>query len=186
MSRCRLRPRPGTPATELDHGSHGILKAPAAITHIVFAIALIIAFGGPPTNWTGTPVILIAAYMIMYFPQASFYTAASMQQIGRPLVEASAVSGAHDARTVRKVLTPLMAPGLIAAWALIFVLMFGDVTASAMLGSTSTPVVGFVMLDEWQSGTFPAIAALGVVMTVVSTVVVLAALRIRDRFRLDR
>jgi iron(III) transport system permease protein len=164
----------------------GILKAPAAITHIVFAIALIIAFGGPPTNWTGTPVILIAAYMIMYFPQASFYTAASMQQIGRPLVEASAVSGAHDARTVRKVLTPLMAPGLIAAWALIFVLMFGDVTASAMLGSTSTPVVGFVMLDEWQSGTFPAIAALGVVMTVVSTVVVLAALRIRDRFRLDR
>lgn len=164
----------------------GVLKIPAAITHIVFAIALIVAFGGPPTNWTGTPVILIAAYLIMYFPQASFYTAASMQQIGRPLIEASVVSGAHDGRTVRKVLTPLMASGLIAAWALIFVLMFGDVTASAMLGSTATPVVGFVMLDEWASGTFPTIAALGVVMTVVSTVVVLVALRVRNRFRLDR
>jgi ABC-type Fe3+ transport system permease subunit len=45
-----------------------------------------------------------------------------------------------------------MAPALIASWSLIFVLMTGDITASAML---------------------------------ISTVVVLAALGIRNRFRLD-
>ncbi len=40
--------------------------------------------------------------------------------------------------------------------------------------------------NQQASGTFPTIAALGVVMTAVSTVVVLVALRVRDRFRLDR
>jgi iron(III) transport system permease protein len=162
----------------------GIVKAPAAIPHIVFALALIAAFGGPPFGWTGTALILIAAYIVMYLPQATFYSAAALQQIGRPLVEASSVSGASDTRTLRRVLLPLMVPGLVSGWALIFVLMAGDITASAMLASTSTPVVGFVMLDQWGSGSYPTIAALGVILTVVSTLVVMTALRVRNRYRL--
>ena len=79
-----------------------------------------------------------------------------------------------------------MTPSLIAAWALIFVLMSGDITASAMLASTRTPVVGFVMLDQWGSGSYPTIAALGVTLTLVSTTVVLFALAVRHRLRYDR
>jgi iron(III) transport system permease protein len=178
-----------TRLTEFSRGGvprviDGIVKAPAAIPHIVFAIALIAAFGGPPFGWTGTALILIAAYIVMYLPQATFYSAAALQQIGRPLVEASSVSGATDARTLRRVLLPLMVPGLVSGWALIFVLMAGDITASAMLASTRTPVIGFVMLDQWNHGSYPTIAALGVTLTVVSTLVVMTALRIRNRYRL--
>ena len=162
----------------------GIVKAPAAIPHIVFALALIAAFGGPPFGWTGTALILIAAYIVMYLPQATFYSAAALQQIGTPLVEASSVSGAGDTRTLRRVLLPLMVPGLVSGWALIFVLMAGDITASAMLASTSTPVIGFVMLDQWNHGSYPTIAALGVTLTVVSTLVVMTALRVRNRYRI--
>lgn len=178
-----------TRLTEYSRGSvprviDGIVKAPAAMPHIVFALALIAAFGGPPFGWTGTALILIAAYIVMYLPQATFYSAAALQQIGRPLVEASDVSGATDTRTLRRVLLPLMVPGLVSGWALIFVLMSGDITASAMLASTRTPVIGFVMLDQWTHGSYPTIAALGVTLTVVSTLVVMTALRVRHRYRL--
>ena len=180
-----------THVTELRGGRlgrtvDGIVKIPAAVTHIVIAIALILTFGGPPFGWAGTALILLAGYVVMYFPQASFYTTAAMQQIGRPLIEASVMSGAGPGRTARRILWPLMLPSMLAGWALIFVLMFGDVTGSAMLASPRSPVVGFVMLDKWTTGTFPQIAALGVVMTLVSTVVVIAALQVRDRFRIDR
>ena len=163
-----------------------VLRSPAAIPHIVFALALIAAFGGPPFGWNGTLLILMAAYVVMYFPQANFYCTAALQQVGRPLIEASSVSGAGDTRTLRRVLLPLMIPAVISGWALIFVLMSGDITASAMLASTRTPVVGFVMLDQWTSGSYPTIAALGVTLTLISTTVVVIALTVRERFRFNR
>jgi iron(III) transport system permease protein len=70
-----------------------------------------------------------------------------------------------------------MTPGLAAGWALLFVLMAGDVTASVMLAGPNTPVVGFVIIDEWETGTFAGIASLAVLITVVSSVVVLSVLR---------
>lgn len=163
----------------------GVLKIPAALPNIVFALALISAFGGPPFGWSGTALILVAAYVLMYYPQASVYASAAMQQIGSVLVEASTVSGASPGRTLRRILLPLMLPSLLAAWALTFVLMMGDITASAMLGSTRTPVVGFVMLDQWANGSYPTIAALGVTLTTLSTVVVLGVVLLRQRLRIQ-
>ncbi|MFV2178072.1 ABC transporter permease [Actinomadura sp. LOL_016] len=162
-----------------------VLRIPAALPHMVFAIALIAAFGGPPFGWNGTPLILIAAYSVMYLPQGILYTNAAIQQIGRPLIEASQVSGAGEGRTLRRVLLPLMMPSVVSAWALVFVLMMGDITASAMLASTQTPVVGFVMLDQWGYGSYPAVAALGVVMSVVAAVVALLAMWVRGRYRIN-
>ena len=51
--------------------------------------------------------------------------------------------------------------------------MAGDVTASAMLASTETPVVGFVMLSLFNSGTYPTLAAIGTVISLVTSAIVL-------------
>jgi len=164
----------------------GLTKLPAAITHIIMAIGFIIAFAGGPFWWEGTSTILLIAYLVLYFPQAAFFASAGMQQIGRPLIEATTVNGAGPGKRLWRVIIPLMAPSLIASWALVFVLITGDITASVMLSGANTPVIGFVMLDQWSDGNFPQIAALGVLMTVISTAVVLIALAVRNRFRLDR
>ncbi len=177
--------------TELWHGRtrrlvDGAVKLPIALTHIFIAIALILTFGGPPFGWAGTALMIVVAYAVMYFPQGTFYVNSGVQQVGRGLLEASAVSGATSGATARRVLLPLTAPSLVAGWGLVFVLMMGDVTASAMLASSSTPVVGFVMLDAWTSGTFPQLASIGVVMSLTSTAIVLAAMAIGRRRRIDR
>lgn len=54
--------------------------------------------------------------------------------------------------------------------------MAGDVTMSVLLASTSTPVVGFVMIDLFHNGTYPLLAAMGVIITVVSGAVVFSVL----------
>ena len=118
---------------------------------------MIAAFGGPPFGWNGTLLILLTAYVVMYFPQAvDLLRPPRSSRSVRPLIEASSdLRGLATVRTLRRVLLPLMTPALISAWALIFVLMSGDITASAMLASTRTPVVGFVMLDQWTQRQLP-------------------------------
>ncbi|UNM99056.1 ABC transporter permease [Rhodococcus opacus] len=162
----------------------GIVKIPATLTHIIIAVAFVVAFAGAPFYLVGTYAILMLAYVVLYIPQATFYSSAAYHQVGRQLTEASATSGAAAWTTFRRVLLPLMAPGLIAGWSLLFVLITGDITASSMLAGTHTPVVGFVILDLWTSGTYPRLAALGVLMTVVASIVVLTVMWLRDKLRL--
>lgn len=164
----------------------GIVKIPATLTHIIIAVAFVVALAGPPFQLGGTYAILLLAYIVLYIPQATFYSAAAYHQVGGQLREASATSGAEEATTFRRVLVPLMAPGLIAGWSLLFVLITGDITASSMLAGTHTPVVGFVILDLWTSGTYPQLAALGVLMTAVASAVVLGVMWLRDRLSLIR
>jgi iron(III) transport system permease protein len=96
-------------------------------------------------------------------------------------MEASAVCGASEGRTFLKVVLPLMLPGLIAGWALVFVLMSGEVTASSLLAGIGRPVVGFVILDVWEAGTFGNLAALAGTFAVLNIFVVLIALRLGRR-----
>lgn len=150
----------------------GISKLPAGVSHLVIGLGFIVAFSGPPFRLSGTAMILLLAYIVLYMPEASFISAAALRQIGDDLVEASHVSGAGHARTGRRIVLPLMKPGLAAAWALIFVLASSELTASAMLGGTRNSVIGFQILYEWESGTFPVLAALATIMSVLSVVIV--------------
>jgi iron(III) transport system permease protein len=153
-----------------------IIKLPAAISTMVMAIGFILAFSGPPFNLNGTFLILLLVYLVIYLPQASVAADAALSQVGRELPEASQVAGAGGGRTFRKVSFPLMLPGLAAGWALLFVRMAGDLTASAMLAGTSNPVVGFRILEIFENGSYPMLAALATVLTAISSAVVIVVL----------
>jgi iron(III) transport system permease protein len=151
-------------------------KVPATVSHVVIAIGLIVTFAGPPFRLQSTFLILFIAYLILYLPQASVTAGAAVTQLGTALPEAALLSGASQTRTFRTIVLPLMAPGLIAGWVFVFVLVSGDLTASFMLAGTATPVVGQYMLDLASSSTYPALAAMGVIISIVSSTVSLSVL----------
>ncbi|NPD21476.1 ABC transporter permease [Alterinioella nitratireducens] len=155
-----------------------VTKLPGAVSNLVIGIAFVVAFSGSPFYLYGTTLILLLAYIVLYIPQASLSANAALHQVGKQLTEASLMAGASQGMTFLRVTLPLMLPGLIAGWTLLFVLMSGDITASAMLAGNRNPVVGFVVLDLWAGGSFPQLAALGTVMTILSSSVVLLTLRL--------
>lgn len=162
-------------------------KIPATLSHIVMAIGLIAALSGPPLNLHGTAALLVIGYLLVHMPQASISAGAAMEQIGTPLLEASYTSGAREGRTFTRVVAPLMRPGFLSGWVLVFVLSAGDLTASVMLAGADTPVVGFVMLDLTDNGTYGSLTALAVVITLImSTVSVFVLLLGRRRGRSAR
>lgn len=150
-----------------------VTKSPGAISHIVLAVALLIALGGPPFHLAGTQTILLLAYVIMYMPQASISAEVARGQVGDELIEASAMLGGSKGRTFRSIMLPLMRPGLAAGWTLVFIVIMGDLTASSILSSSNNPVVGAAILDIWEYGTFSQLSALATIVGLVNAIVVL-------------
>lgn len=149
-----------------------VARAPGAISHIVLAVAFLIALGGAPFYWANTLRILILVYVVMNLPQAWVAADTAVDQIGQPLTEASAISGASSLRTMVRIHLPLMAGGLAAAWAMLFVVIVGDLNASSILAGPDTPVVGSVILSIFDNGTYSQLAALGSIIAVASGVIV--------------
>ncbi len=160
----------------------GAIKLPAAISNIVIAVGIVLVFAGPPFNLAGTLVILLMGYLALYMPQGSVAADSAAGQVGKELPEASAISGAGRGRTFRKVYLPLMVPGLVAGWALLFIRMAGDLTASAILAGTRNPVVGFRILEVYQGGSYALLAALSTVLVLITcTVLVIVMTYTRRR-----
>ena len=158
------------------------IKFPGTVSSLVLAVGIVLAFGGPPFVLGGTIWILLIAYVVMSLPEGSVLADSSVSQIGRELSEASSVAGAGDGRTFVKIYVPLMIPGLIAAWALLFVRMVGDINASSILASSSNTVVGFRILEIYTYGSIARMAALATALTGISCVVVIVSLALSRRW----
>ncbi|MBP2294964.1 ABC transporter permease [Azospirillum rugosum] len=155
----------------------GIATLPAAIPHTVIGVGFLVSFSQGWLNLYGTLTMLLLAYLVMFLPQAARSASSAVSQVGRELVEAAQVFRTPPGRTFLRILLPLMLPGLAAGWIILFVQMSGDLTASALLGGTNNPVIGQTLLDLWENGSFPQLAALAVIITVLDCAVVLLVLR---------
>ncbi len=157
------------------------IKLPAAISHVVVAVGILLVFSGPPFDLGGTLALLLLGYLALYMPQGSVAADAAAGQVGHELSEASAISGAGRGRTFRKVELPLMMPGLVAGWAMLFIRMVGDLTASALLAGTRNPVVGFRLLEVFSNGSYAGLAALSTALVLITTTVLIGVLTFTRR-----
>jgi iron(III) transport system permease protein len=159
----------------------GVTKVPAAISGLVIGVAVLYTFAGPPFSLKGSFIILLLAYLVMFMPQASIAAESARGQVSDELLEASLMSRASRLRTSARILWPLMRPGLAYGWAMIFVLIFGDLIAAAILSGPGNMVVGAAIVEIYASGIFSDLAVLGMVMTFTALAVVGLAVAILGR-----
>lgn len=153
----------------------GVIKLPSALSAIVIGLGFVLALSGPPFSLGNTFAILLICYVVLFLPQATISADAAAAQIDRQLTEASWVAGAGGGRTFLRISLPLMIPGLIAGWGLLFVWMTGELNASIMLSGTRVPVIGFQILQIFQTGGFPVLASLALILAAINIVVLIAA-----------
>jgi iron(III) transport system permease protein len=91
------------------------------------------------------------------------------------------VSGAGWVQTFRRVLLPLLLPGLLAGWIYVLVISLRELSSSLLLYSPGNEVLPVVIWERYESGQFAEVAAIGVLMTVVLVVLVAAAHRLSSR-----
>lgn len=123
-----------------------VLTFPVAVPGLVLAVGLLALF---IHTWLfATLVIIGIGYVIRDFPLGQRNVAASFAAIHPELEEAARVGGARWLRYVRRVLLPLLRPGLIGGWLLLFLAFMREVPMSAMLSSSSTRTLAVELLNN--------------------------------------
>jgi iron(III) transport system permease protein len=149
-----------------------VMSLPATVPHTVIGAIFLVCFSAAPFRLYGTLTILFLAYLLMALPFAARTAATAASAIANELVEASRVAGAREIRTFSRVLLPIALPGLLAGWIIVFIHTVGEVTASNLLAGASNPVIGRAIAELWIFGNFPQVAALSLLVTIVTSILV--------------
>lgn len=160
------------------------LMTPSAIPTIILAVAFIVSFSGPPFYLFGTKLLVVLAYCVIFIPDATRAASSAISQASEQLSEAAHVCGAGMLYTLRKVVLPQTANGLLAGWLIVFLLAVNEVTMSTFLGGLNSTVVGQVSINYFSNGRVGEVAALSLIVTIVTMLVVFAAGRlVRGAYR---
>ena len=107
-----------------------------ALPGIVVALALVY-FGARVVPWAyQTTAMLVFAYAVLFLPQAVGAIRASLLQVTPSVEEASLLLGADRRTTFRRVLLPLLRPGLGAGAGLVFLTTMKELPATLLLSPT--------------------------------------------------
>ena len=139
---------------------------PIAIPGIVLGISMIWLYLSFPVPIYGTLWIIWLAYMIKYMPVVMRIMSAAIVQIHPEMEEASALC-APWLMTLRRVLFPLLRPGLVAGWIWVMSHAFRELNTAILLANQETRPVGVAMYALWNDGAFGALAAFGVIVSLV-------------------
>ncbi len=121
---------------------------------------------------------LIIAHIVICLPYAIRSISACLRGIDPSLEEASRTMGAGPWRTFRRILLPLLKPGVVAALIFSFTTSFDNVVVSIYLigGDTVTLPIRIFTYLEWQFD--PSIAAISTIFVSVTTIVIVAVERL--------
>lgn len=168
------------------HAMEWLATLPYAIPGTVIALAMILAWSGAfAINLYNTFWIILVAYVARYVTFPFRNVGAMLRQVHPSLEEAATACGAGWLRRFRDVIIPLIKPGLIASWFLVFIPTLRELTISILLWGPKTPTVGVAIFEMQDAGDYSSAAALG---SVILIIVVSANLLLRKllnvRFRI--
>jgi iron(III) transport system permease protein len=127
----------------------------------VFALRLL------PVAYQGLP-LLVMAYTAVFLPQALGATQSALRQVGRQLEEASRGLGHSAASTLRRIVIPLIAPGLATGGALVFLTTMKELPVTLMLRPTGFETLAVRIWSSASEGLYTRASAAALVLIAVS------------------
>jgi len=144
---------------------------PLVFPGLILGIAVMQVFLRIPIPIYGTLGILIWAFVINYLPYGMRYSSSGMLQIHRELEEAAAISGATPFTRLRRIVAPLLAPALLAGWLFIFLMSARVLSLAILLAGPRSQTMAVAMFDLWGNGQGTELAALGLMWSMLMTVI---------------
>ncbi len=152
-----------------------VASLPMVFPGLVLGLSIMIFYLNVDVGIYGTIWIMLIAYVTRFMPYGLRYNTASMLQIHKELEESAAMSGASWATTFRRVILPLLKPGLLAGWIYVMIVSIRELSTSILLYSPDTQVVSIVIWELWENGQYVELSALGVLFIISLFLLVLAA-----------
>jgi iron(III) transport system permease protein len=128
-----------------------------------------------------TLVLLVLAYAIMFLPRAMVSIRVALDQAPPVYDDVADALGCGPLETLRRVTLPLIAPGLGAGSALVFLAVVTELTATLLLAPIGTRTLATQFWSNSSSLAYGAAAPYAALMVILSAPV--TVLLTRDRWR---
>jgi iron(III) transport system permease protein len=155
-----------------------VSSIPLAMPGPVLAVALLWAYLHEPFVLYGTLWILLVAYITHYLPYGVRTITSSFRQISPDFERAAAACGASRHAGFRDILFPLVRPGVLAGWMLMFISMIRELSSSMFLFVPGTETTAVTLLEMWQEANFSGVAVLSLTLIAISVTVVMLVRRL--------
>ena len=142
-----------------------VLMFPQAVPRLVFAFGMLWAWLIFPIPVYGTLWLLLIAYLTVFLPLGLRTISGVILQIDRSLEESAQMCGASWGYRMRTVTMPLLRPGLIAAWLLLFIASVRELGASILLMGPHSKVITPAIVESWFSTSTELTAAMALLQT---------------------
>lgn len=148
-----------------------LFTAPLLLPSIVLALAILIVFAR--LGFIGSFRGVLAAHLVVTLPYAVRVLATSIASLPIVCEEAAATLGASPLNVFCRITLPLMLPGIAATAALCFLVSFDEVVLSLFLTGPRLSTLPVEMFRYVEVRTDPLIAALSVILVVITLAIVL-------------
>jgi iron(III) transport system permease protein len=156
---------------------HGVIEYivmfPQAVPRLVFAFGMMWAWLVSPIPIYGTLWLLLIAYLTVFLPLGIRTISGVMLQIDKSLEECAQMCGAPWGYRIRTVTMPLLKPGLLAAWFLLFIASVRELGASIMLMGPDAKVITPSIVESWFATSSELTAAMALIQTLVVAIAVI-------------
>jgi iron(III) transport system permease protein len=159
-----------------------LASLPLVFPGLVLGLAIMICYLYVDIGVYGTLWIMLIAYVTRFLPYGMRYSSTSMLQIHKELEESAALSGAAWGMTFRRIILPLLKPGLLAGFIYVVIVSIRELSSSILLYSPGTEVVSIMIWELWQNGQYVELSALGVMLIVALFFLVMLAQLVGKRF----
>ena len=143
---------------------------PFSVPGSVIALGVILAWSGKfGINLYNTVWIILVAYIARYMAFSLKANSAALEQVHDSLIEAARACGAGMGQTLKDIVLPLVRPGMIAAFFLIFLPALRELTVSVMLYGTNTRTIGveiYVLNEDGRTVESAALAGIALLIIV--------------------
>ena len=158
-----------------------IVMFPQSVPRLIFAFGMMWAWLIFPIPIYGTLWLLLIAYLTVFLPLGVRTISGVMLQIDKSLEECAQMCGAGWTYRIRTVTVPLLWPGLIAAWLLLFVASIRELGASILLMGPHSKVITPSIVESWFASSTELTAAMALIQTAVVAVAVSILLAVTRR-----
>jgi iron(III) transport system permease protein len=142
-----------------------LVMFPQAVPRLVFGLALMQVWLIIPIPIYGTLWLMALAYFTVLMPLGVRTLAGVVLQIDKSLEECARVCGASWGYRMRTVALPLLRPGMIAAWLLVFIASVRELGVSIFLVGSNAKVIAPSIIDAWLSSSSTLSSALALIQS---------------------
>ena len=126
---------------------------------------------------------LLIGYVATYLPYGVRPLTSAFIQVHSHLEESSHVCGAGAVTTMRRIVIPLLIPGIVSGWILMATMFVRELTLSVVLSRPGSEVLAVQIFRFAEDGLWGQLSALGIMMIIISTALVLFATLVGVKFK---